>query len=103
MTEGELLQLTTLGRTDISEQQYLDIIQRKTAFLFSACCEVGAILGGASPVVVDLVLEDILVAHACDHTRPAWLWRTPRVNWGRHPSRPPKTSRKPWHRAQASR
>jgi len=48
MTEGELLQLTTLGRTDISEQQYLDIIQRKTAFLFCACCEVGAILGGAS-------------------------------------------------------
>ena len=47
MTEGELLQLTTLGKTDISEQQYLDIIQRKTAFLFSACCEVGAILGGA--------------------------------------------------------
>jgi len=48
MTEGELLQLTTLGRTDISERQYLDIIQRKTAFLFSACCEVGGILGGAS-------------------------------------------------------
>jgi octaprenyl-diphosphate synthase len=48
MTEGELLQLTTLGTTDISEQHYLDIIQRKTAFLFSACCEVGAILGGAT-------------------------------------------------------
>lgn len=48
MTEGELLQLTTLGKTDISEQQYLDIMQRKTAFLFSACCEVGAILGGAN-------------------------------------------------------
>src|SRR5688572_29241237 len=48
MTEGELLQLTTLGRTDIHEQQYLDIIQRKTAYLFSACCEVGAILGGAA-------------------------------------------------------
>ncbi|HEY6232354.1 MAG TPA: polyprenyl synthetase family protein [Pyrinomonadaceae bacterium] len=48
MTEGELLQLTTLQRSDISEQQYFDIIQRKTAFLFSACCEVGAILGNAS-------------------------------------------------------
>jgi len=47
MTEGELLQLTTLGRTDLTEQQYLDVIQRKTAYLFSACCEVGAILGGA--------------------------------------------------------
>lgn len=48
MTEGELLQLTTLGKTDISEQQYLDIIQRKTAYLFSACCEVGAILAGSA-------------------------------------------------------
>jgi octaprenyl-diphosphate synthase len=48
MTEGELLQLTTLCKTDISEQQYLDVIQRKTAFLFSACCEVGAILGDAN-------------------------------------------------------
>jgi octaprenyl-diphosphate synthase len=48
MTEGELLQLTTLGRTDLTEQQYLDVIQRKTAYLFSACCEVGAILGAAS-------------------------------------------------------
>jgi len=48
MTEGELLQLTLLGRADVSEPQYLDVLQRKTAHLFSACCEVGAILGGAS-------------------------------------------------------
>src|SRR6266566_2783086 len=48
MTEGELLQLTLLGRTDISEEQYFDVLQRKTAFLFSACCEIGAMLGGAS-------------------------------------------------------
>lgn len=47
MTEGELLQLTLLGRTDISEEQYFDVLQRKTAYLFSACCEIGAILGGA--------------------------------------------------------
>jgi len=48
MTEGELLQLTQLGKIDVTEEEYLDIVQRKTAFLFSACCEVGAILGGAS-------------------------------------------------------
>ena len=48
MTEGELLQLTLLGQTDVSETQYLDVLQRKTAYLFSACCEIGAILGGAS-------------------------------------------------------
>src|SRR5215203_4983599 len=48
MTEGELIQLTMLGRSDISEDEYFDILRRKTAFLFSACCEIGAILGGAS-------------------------------------------------------
>ena len=48
MTEGELLQLELLGRTDVSEASYLDVLQRKTAFLFSACCEVGAILGEAN-------------------------------------------------------
>jgi octaprenyl-diphosphate synthase len=48
MTEGELIQLTTLGKTDISETEYFDILQRKTAYLFSACCEIGAILANAS-------------------------------------------------------
>jgi octaprenyl-diphosphate synthase len=47
MTEGELIQLTTLGHTDISESEYFDILERKTAYLFSACCEIGAILGNA--------------------------------------------------------
>ncbi len=50
MTEGELIQLTTAGRLDISENEYFDILRRKTAYLFSACCEVGAILGGAYDV-----------------------------------------------------
>jgi octaprenyl-diphosphate synthase len=48
MTEGELLQLTLLGDAAISEAQYLDVLKRKTAYLFSASCEIGAILGGAS-------------------------------------------------------
>ncbi|MEO6588370.1 MAG: polyprenyl synthetase family protein [Pyrinomonadaceae bacterium] len=48
MTEGELIQLTMLGRSDILETEYFDIVQRKTAFLFSACCEIGAILANCS-------------------------------------------------------
>jgi octaprenyl-diphosphate synthase len=48
MTEGELIQLTTLGKTEITETEYFDILQRKTAFLFSACCEIGAILANAT-------------------------------------------------------
>jgi len=48
MTEGEILQLTLLGEADVSEAQYFDVLKRKTAYLFSASCEIGAILGGAS-------------------------------------------------------
>ena len=48
MTEGELLQLTLLGHTSISEAQYFDVLKRKTAYLFSASCEIGAILGSAT-------------------------------------------------------
>jgi octaprenyl-diphosphate synthase len=51
MTEGELLQLTTLGRCDVSEELYFDILLRKTAYLFSACCEIGALLGNADDQV----------------------------------------------------
>lgn len=48
MVEGELLQLSMNGSLDITEEQYLDITMRKTAHLFSACAQIGGILGGVS-------------------------------------------------------
>ena len=57
MTEGELLQLMLLGRTDISEEQYFDVIARKTAYLFSACCEIGALLSGADGETQNLLRD----------------------------------------------
>ncbi len=51
MTEGELIQLTMIGNVDITRDEYFDILKRKTAYLFSGCCEIGAILAGASPNV----------------------------------------------------
>ncbi len=48
MTEGELIQLTMIGNADITEDDYFDILRRKTAYLFSCCCEIGAILAGAN-------------------------------------------------------
>jgi len=50
MTEGELLQLTLLSDANVTEAQYFDVLKRKTAYLFSASCEIGAILGGADEV-----------------------------------------------------
>jgi len=48
MTEGELMQLTLIGNMRITEEQHLEIISRKTGYLFSASCRVGAILREAT-------------------------------------------------------
>src|SRR5271168_1933710 len=47
MVEGELLQLERIGKIDVSEADYMELVDRKTASLFSACARLGAIIGGA--------------------------------------------------------
>src|SRR5438093_4948945 len=46
MVEGELLQLTYLGKSAVTEQQLLDIVERKTAYLFSGCTKLPALAAG---------------------------------------------------------
>jgi octaprenyl-diphosphate synthase len=48
MVEGELLQLDRIGKIAISEADYMELVDRKTASLFSACARLGAMMGGAS-------------------------------------------------------
>ncbi len=43
MVEGELIQLDRLHRTDVTEADYMELVDRKTASLFSACARMGGI------------------------------------------------------------
>ncbi len=45
MSEGEVIQLISTAKLDITLDDYLKIIRSKTAVLFSAACEVGAMIG----------------------------------------------------------
>ncbi|HUQ95482.1 MAG TPA: polyprenyl synthetase family protein [Bryobacteraceae bacterium] len=47
MVEGELLQLERIGKIDISEADYMQLIDRKTACLFSVCAKLGSHVAGA--------------------------------------------------------
>ncbi|HVF92425.1 MAG TPA: polyprenyl synthetase family protein [Blastocatellia bacterium] len=49
MVEGEIIQLSLIGNSRITEAEHLDIVRRKTAYMFSTCAEVGGIVAGASP------------------------------------------------------
>jgi octaprenyl-diphosphate synthase len=48
MTEGELIQLAIVGNMRITEEQHIEIVSRKTGYLFSASCRVGGIMRGAN-------------------------------------------------------
>lgn len=55
LSDGEILQLSNIGRKDISEDVYYDVIKQKTAALFEACAGIGALSSGASK-------EDVMAA-----------------------------------------
>jgi len=48
MVEGEIIQLSLIGNSHITEDEHLDIVRRKTAYMFSVCAEVGGIVAGAT-------------------------------------------------------
>ncbi|SDU49660.1 polyprenyl synthetase family protein [Desulfobacula phenolica] len=47
MSQGEIDQLEKKGKSDLSEHEYLEIIERKTAVLIQGACQSGAILAKA--------------------------------------------------------
>ena len=51
IAEGEVLQLMNCHDADVDEARYLQVIRYKTAKLFEAAAQIGAILGGASPAL----------------------------------------------------
>ena len=51
IAEGEVLQLTAAQDLATDEAVYLQVVRGKTAALFSAACEVGGVIAGASEAV----------------------------------------------------
>jgi octaprenyl-diphosphate synthase len=57
MVEGELIQWKMLGKLDLTVDEYLDLVYRKTACLFEACMRLGAVLAGQEPQTEYLLAE----------------------------------------------
>ncbi len=57
IVEGETLQMSHLGDVEMTEETYLGIVSRKTASLFSACSELGAVLAGGTEQHVTILKE----------------------------------------------
>ncbi|MCM0084078.1 polyprenyl synthetase family protein [Geomonas sp. Red32] len=57
IAEGEVLQLVVTSDLDITVERFIEVVRSKTAILLSAACEVGAILGGATPELQQAVAD----------------------------------------------
>ncbi len=57
MSEGEVFGLSLGRNIEISEAQYMRLINSKTATLISAACRIGAVLGGADPRLEEELAE----------------------------------------------
>jgi len=53
MIEGEIIESSISGRPDVTEAAYLDVLDKKTASLFSAACRIGGLVAGAPPDAVE--------------------------------------------------
>jgi heptaprenyl diphosphate synthase len=51
--EGQIREVQAAGRLEIDESDYMAVIERKTASLIATSCQVGGLLAGASPEVVE--------------------------------------------------
>ncbi len=51
IAEGEVLQLMTARDPETTEKRYLEVIHRKTARLFEAAAQVGAVISDAPPAI----------------------------------------------------
>ncbi|MFT5645223.1 MAG: octaprenyl-diphosphate synthase [Janthinobacterium sp.] len=57
ISEGEVLQLLNMHNPDVSEESYLEVIRCKTAKLFEAAAELGALIAGASDIDIEAAAE----------------------------------------------
>jgi octaprenyl-diphosphate synthase len=57
MVEGELIQLERIGKIDITEADCMEIVDRKTAGLFSVCAKLGAAAAGADSAIEERLGE----------------------------------------------
>lgn len=57
IAEGEVLQLLNMHDPDVTEERYLQVIRSKTAKLFEAAAQLGALIAGASQNEIEAAAE----------------------------------------------
>ncbi len=57
MSEGEVMEIAATGNPDLTLNDYLEILRKKTAVFVEGCCRCGAIVGGADERTEDALAD----------------------------------------------
>lgn len=57
MSQGEIEQMLNKGRTDLTRDEYMDVIRRKTAVLIQGACRTGAMVANASDAGIEALSD----------------------------------------------
>lgn len=60
MSEGEVMEISATGKFDLSQEEYLEILRKKTAVFVEGCCRCGAKVANAEPAI-----EEALADYGC--------------------------------------
>ncbi|BBG24650.1 geranylgeranyl diphosphate synthase [Sulfuracidifex tepidarius] len=53
VSEGQAMDMQFEGRNDVTEEDYLEMVKKKTAYLIATSSKIGSLIGGAGPDVAD--------------------------------------------------
>lgn len=55
ISEGQSLDMAFEAKIDVSEEEYLTMVYKKTGALFKACAEIGGLIGGGDEITIELL------------------------------------------------
>jgi hypothetical protein len=82
IAEGEVLQLMNAHDPDTTEARYLDVIYRKTARLFQAAAQIGAVVSDAPPLIEESCRVMVNTsAPPSNWSTTRWITRPTKPRW----------------------
>lgn len=64
IAEGEVEQLLNMHDPEVTEERYFKVVQKKTAKLFEAACQLGAVIAGRKDLEADMVAYGVSLGTA---------------------------------------
>ena len=86
LCDGQIREVDSAGKSDQTEENYIEIIRRKTGSLIATSCRLGAMMSDAPEEHIE-ILGDFGESWAWPSSSPTTSWTSPPASWSSARSR----------------